>query len=81
MFCLLNEAFLSLQGEYIVEWKYIGPCETGTGSNEIQMNVKMTKKNKRLQMVGNYTMLIPWDENISVKYFINLCHLHSLKTK
>lgn len=60
-----------IQGEYYVEWREVGQCSAEKrGTNEISTNVRITKKNRKPEMVGNCTFLIDFDESISVSIWI-----------
>ncbi|XP_065216066.1 uncharacterized protein LOC135842503 [Planococcus citri] len=55
-------------GEYYVEWREVGPCAPEKrGTNEISANVRLTKRNRKPEMVGNTTLLIDFDESIGAK--------------
>lgn len=60
--CVLHQ-----QGEYFVKWKEIGPCPRDIrGTDEMQSNIRLTRKYGTTEVEGNYTFMLPLDDTIKV---------------
>ncbi|XP_065216068.1 uncharacterized protein LOC135842505 [Planococcus citri] len=56
-------------GEYFIDWKVIGACpQEKRGTDEILTDVRVTKRNRKAEVIGNVTYKIPFDDTISAKF-------------